>query len=73
MSMSRRTDVPSVIVTTTDSIVSGKDPRQRTFFKNLAKEAETRTPAEWVKRDIKTLSGSVVRLPERSEIDGNLE
>ena len=44
----------------------------RTFFKNLPKDAESRTPAEWVQRDIKTLSGNVVRLPERSEIDGNL-
>lgn len=68
----RRTDVPSVIVTTTDSIAVREGSRQRTFFKNLVADAETRTPAEWVKRDIKTLSGSVVRLPERSEIDGNL-
>jgi small subunit ribosomal protein S4 len=69
----RRTDVPSVIVKTTDSISVREGSKKRTFFKNLPKEAENRNPAEWVNRDLKTLSGSVVRLPERSEIDGNLD
>ena len=68
----RRTDVPSVIVTPADNISVREGSRKRVFFKNLTKEAESRIPAEWVQRDLKTLSGSVVRLPERSEIDGNL-
>jgi len=70
---SRRTDVPSMVMTSTDSISVREGSKQRTFFKNLTKEAEGRTPAEWVNRDLKTLSGNVVRLPERSEIDGNLD
>jgi len=70
---SRRTDVPSVLVKTTDEISVREGSTKRPFFKNLPKEAEARTPAEWVKRDLKTLSGSVVRLPERAEIDGNLD
>lgn len=70
---SRRTDIPSMIVTPADSISVREGSKKRTYFKNLAKEAESRNPAEWVKRDLKTLSGSVVRLPERSEIDGNLD
>jgi len=69
----RRTDVPSVVVKTTDNISVREGSMKRTFFKNLPKEAEDRTPVEWVKRDIKTLSGNLVRLPERSEIDGNLD
>lgn len=69
----RRTDVPSVIVKPTDSISVRKGSMDRSFFKDLTKEAEGRNPAEWVKRDLKTLSGSLVRLPERSEIDGNLD
>ena len=68
----RRTDIPSMIVTSTDSISVRDGSKKRTFFKGLAVEAESRTPAEWVMRDLEALSGSVVRLPERSEIDGNL-
>jgi small subunit ribosomal protein S4 len=68
----RRTDVPSMIIKTTDSISVREGSKKRTFFKNLAADAENRNPAEWVKRDLKTLSGNLVRLPERSEIDGNL-
>jgi len=34
--------------------------------------AETRNAPVWLSRDIKTLSGSVLRMPERPEIDGNL-
>jgi len=62
-----------MIITTTDEISVREGSKQRTFFKNLTKDAENRTPAEWVLRDLKTLSGSLVRLPERSEIDGNLD
>ncbi len=69
----RRTDIPSMIVTPADSIGVREGSKKRTYFKNLAKEAEGRTPAEWVLRDLEALSGSVVRLPERSEIDGNLD
>jgi len=69
----RRTDIPSMIVTPADNISVREGSKKRTYFKNLTKEAESRNPAEWVKRDLKTLSGSVVRLPERSEIDGNLD
>lgn len=69
----RRTDIPSVIVTPADSISVREGSKKRSYFKDLAKEAESRNPAEWVKRDLNTLSGSVVRLPERSEIDGNLD
>jgi small subunit ribosomal protein S4 len=69
----RRTNVPSMILTAEDEITVRDGSKKRTFFKNLTEEAENRTPAEWVKRDLKSLSGSIVRLPERSEVDGNLD
>jgi small subunit ribosomal protein S4 len=34
--------------------------------------AETKNVSAWLERDLKSLSGTVLRLPERSEIDGNL-
>jgi small subunit ribosomal protein S4 len=45
---------------------------KRQYFKDLAGVAEDRAIPTWLSRDVKDLKGSVVRLPERSEIDGNL-
>jgi len=69
----RRTDVPSRILSSGDEIAVRDGSKKRTFFKNLKEEAENRTPVEWMNRDLGKLSGNVVRLPERSEIDGNLD
>jgi len=69
----RRTDVPSMMVSPEDKITVREGSRQRTFFKNLPEVAEKRSPADWVDRDIKNLSGKIIRLPERAEIGGNLD
>lgn len=69
----RRTDVPSTVVSPADNIRVREGSRSRTFFKNLPKVAEDRSPADWVDRDLKNLAGKIVRLPERAEIDGNLD
>jgi small subunit ribosomal protein S4 len=54
-------------------VISVRDgSRKRTFFKNLSEVAEDRNVPAWLSRDLKNLSGSMVRMPERSEIDGNL-
>jgi small subunit ribosomal protein S4 len=67
-----RTDVPSMLMSPGDEIIVREGSRQRTYFKNLAEMAEQKTPPDWLSRDLRNLSGTVVRLPERSEIDGNL-
>ena len=46
--------------------------RPATYFKELGVLAEKRNFPAWLNRDLKNLSGSVQRLPERAEIDGNL-
>ena len=68
----RRTDVPSMLISPGDEISVRAGSRKRTFFKDLAAIAEERTIPDWVSRDVNNLTGSVTRLPERSEIDGNL-
>jgi len=68
----RRTDVPSMILSPNDVITVREESRRRPYFQDLAAVAEEKTVTNWLNRDIKTLSGSVLRLPERSEIDGNL-
>jgi len=68
----RRTDVPSMLVEIGDIVAVREGSRRRSYFKGLADLAETRTAPLWLSRDLKSLAGSVLRLPDRSEIDGNL-
>jgi len=69
----RRTDVPSMLVNPGDIVgVREGNSRTRTYFKELPAVAEMKNIPMWLERDLGNLSGKVVRLPERSEIDGNL-
>ncbi|MEI6289063.1 MAG: 30S ribosomal protein S4 [Chloroflexota bacterium] len=68
----RRTDVPSMIIESGDVIQVRESSRDTTYFKELIDVAEKRNFPAWLNRDLKNLTGSVVRLPERAEIDGNL-
>lgn len=68
----RRTDIPSMMVSVGDIVAVREGSLKRTYFKNVADFAEVRTVPQWLNRDLRNLAGSVVRLPERSEIDGNL-
>ena len=68
----RRTDVPSMLLSPNDVITVREESRRRTYFQDLTAVAEERSVTTWLNRDIKSLSGSVLRLPERAEIDGNL-
>ncbi len=68
----RRTDVPSMLLSPGDIVAVREGSRKRTYFKELPSVATDRTTPEWVSRDVEALTGDVVRLPERLEIDGNL-
>jgi small subunit ribosomal protein S4 len=69
----RRTDIPSMLVSQGDVVgVREGSSGTRTYFKDLPAIAEDKNVPAWISRDLKSLSGTIVRLPERSEIDGNL-
>jgi small subunit ribosomal protein S4 len=68
----RRTDVPSMLVSEGDTVSVREGSRKRTYFKDLAAVAEDKNVPAWLSRDLNTLSGTVLRLPERGEIDSNL-
>ncbi len=69
----RRTDIPSMVVNPGDIVaVRQGSSRVRPYFKDLPAVAETKNVPAWLDRDLKGLSGKVIRLPERSEIDSNL-
>jgi small subunit ribosomal protein S4 len=68
----RRTDIPSMLMKSGDCVAVRDGSRQATYFKQLPEFAEQRNIPAWVSRDLRNLTGTVLRLPERSEIDGNL-
>jgi small subunit ribosomal protein S4 len=68
----RRADIPSMILQPGDTLQVSETSKNTTFFKELPDIAEKRPCAVWMDRDIKGLSGRVLRLPERAEIDGSL-
>lgn len=68
----RRTDIPSMTLGVGDAIEVREGSRDANYFKALAELAESRNIPAWLNRDLKSLTGSIGRLPERAEIDGNL-
>ncbi|MEE4194228.1 MAG: 30S ribosomal protein S4 [Anaerolineae bacterium] len=68
----RRTDVPSMLISPNDEIVVREESRKNEYFKTLGELAAQRSCAVWLERDVNAYSGRMIRLPERAEIDGNL-
>lgn len=68
----RRTNIPSMLIKEGDLIELREGSRKKTFFKELPDLAKERTVPDWVNRDVKKISGGIKRLPERAEIDANL-
>lgn len=68
----RRTDIPSMLVETGDLIEVREGSRKRPYFKDVGDVAEAKTPPPWIERDVKDLSGKIAKMPERADIDANL-
>ncbi|MEN6300345.1 MAG: 30S ribosomal protein S4 [Anaerolineaceae bacterium] len=69
----RRTDIPSMLLSPGDVVSVREGSKTRQYFKDLSAAAEETNVLPWLSRDLNKLSGTVIRLPERSEIDGNLQ
>jgi len=69
----RRTDVPSMLVSPGDVVSVRQGSLDRTYFKDLQALAEDKNVPAWLSRDLKAISGTMIRMPERSEIDSNLQ
>jgi small subunit ribosomal protein S4 len=69
----RRSDVPSMILYQGDQVMLREGSSKLTYFKDLGVVVEKRNAPAWLSRDIKQMSGSVARMPERAEIDGSLD
>ncbi len=69
----RRADIPSYGIEIDDVISVKESSKDNAYFKHLREDAEGRTVPTWLARDLTNLTGRMLRAPERSEIDGNLE
>jgi small subunit ribosomal protein S4 len=67
-----RADIPSMVLKPGDKLTIREGSKKLEFFKQIPELAEKRQCAVWLDRDLKNFSGRILRLPERSEIDGNL-
>lgn len=68
----RRTDIPSMLIKEGDEIEVREGSRKRTYFKQLPEIAESKTVPDWLERDISILFGKIVKMPERMDVDANL-
>jgi len=65
----RRADIPSMLVKPGDVISVREKSKRLTYFKNLAKELGRKPVPDWLSLDPVTMTGRVLRLPTREEID----
>jgi len=68
----RRADIASMILRPGDVVTVEENSRQKTYWKELLDVVNKRSYPSWIDRDGKALTGRVLRVPDRSEIDGNL-
>lgn len=65
----RRADVPSMLIEPGDVISVRERSRGLTYFQNRAKELERKVVPDWMSLDALSMSGRVLNLPSREEID----
>ena len=67
-----KADIPSMILKPGDVVTVEETSRKNTSWKDVVDVAEKRVAPLWLERDARGLYGRLLRLPERAEIDGNL-
>jgi len=67
-----RADIPSMLVRPGDLITVEESSRGKTYWKEVVDFVGKRLCPVWIERDSKNLTARILRIPERSEIDANL-
>jgi small subunit ribosomal protein S4 len=68
----RKTNIPSALVSSGDSVVVRSESMRRNYFKALRQELDDRRVPRWLQLDASKLAGYVVQLPSREDIDVSL-
>ncbi|HID87415.1 MAG TPA: 30S ribosomal protein S4, partial [Anaerolineae bacterium] len=69
----RKTDIPSYLVKPGDEIRVRDRSRKLAYFQAAAKELERKAVPEWMSLDPRSLSGRILELPKREDIDLTLK
>ncbi len=65
----RKTNIPSFIVKPNDEVSVRPGSRQRTYFVDFNQVLNTRRPPDWISLDSNALTGRVLNLPTRDQIE----
>jgi len=69
----RKVNIPSYLVQQGDIVAVRPNSQRNTFFKDLAQDLPHRSIPEWLSRDDEGLTGRVMALPERKDIDVSID
>jgi small subunit ribosomal protein S4 len=69
----RKVNIPSFLVQQGDIVAVRPISQRNTFFKDLAQDLPHRSIPEWLSRDDEALTGRVMALPERKDIDISID
>ena len=65
----RRTNIPSYIVKAGDVVTVKPEKRSKTYFEDFNVQLETKRPPDWVSVNVNDLSGKVLSLPTRDQME----
>ena len=65
----RKTDIPSFIVKPGDVVSVKAEKRSKTYFEDFNVQLETKRPPDWVSVNVNDLSGKVLSLPTRDQME----
>jgi small subunit ribosomal protein S4 len=65
----RKVNIPSYLVKPGDVVAVRRNSRNKTIFKDIELDLEHRAVPDWLSRDDMAMSGRVLSLPERGDID----
>ena len=68
----RKTDVPSALVSPGDAITVRPESLRRAYFRTLRQEIDDRRVPRWLSVNVDKLSGKVLHVPTREDIDVSL-
>lgn len=65
----RKTDIPSFIVKAGDVVSVKAEKRSKPYFEDFNVQLETKRPPDWVSVNVNDLSGKVLSLPTRDQME----